>query len=131
MALYKVSTAKKKNVFIRTFYTARNGPAVGKVFQTEEWYRWGSCTVEVDEGDDPPTVNEEHYENPFLLEDWMIVDQEQDDGVTFQMQFGDDWTEEEKEYIEQLWDNGDFWDNVEIDDMWTEYYGPLDIEKIE
>jgi hypothetical protein len=47
------------------------------------------------------------------------------------MQFSEDWTEEEKEYIEQLWDNGDFWDNVEIDDMWTEYYGPLEIELIE
>jgi hypothetical protein len=128
---YKVSTKEKKNVFIRTEYIAMIGPAAGKTFFTDEWYRWGSCIIEVQEGEDLPYENEDPYACPFLLEDWEIVDQESDDGCTFEFEFSEEWTEEEKESIEELWDLGNFWDNVEITDVWTDYYGPLEIEQVE
>jgi len=128
MALYKVETVEKKNVFIRTRYTMPDeGPSPVRSFYTEEWYRWGSCIVESDE---PIVVNEDPYNNPFDLDEYDIEDQDADDGCSFVFVFGEEWTEEEKKEIEELWDNGDFYDMVNIEECETQYYGPLEVTEV-
>ena len=133
MKLYRIATAEKKNVFIRTECTVLEGIAQGKTFYTEEWYRWGHCTVEVEDDVDPPAAAEDPYQTPLSLDDdmFIVVDQESDDGCSLQFEFGDEWTEEEKDAIGELWNEGDFWDAVQIDDCFTHYYGPLEVTELD
>lgn len=128
MKRYKISTAEKKNVFIRTEYVVNNGIAAGKTFFTSEWYRWGSCVVEVEDDQPAPAASADPYEYPLDLDSYIVEEQESDDGCTFEFDFSDEWTADEIKHIETLWDDGEFWDAVDAEDSWTEYYGPLDVE---
>jgi hypothetical protein len=130
MALWRVKTAEKKNVFIRTTYlTPEEGIAAKKTFFMEEWYRWGSCLIRSDEA---PTVAEDPYQSPLSLDDYEIEDQEADDGCSLVFSFPeyDNWTEAEKQYIEDLWESGEFYDQeFWVEEHETQYYGPLDVEQ--
>lgn len=130
--LWEIRPVEKKNVFQRTSWIVGDGAemAAGKTFYMEEWYRWGRCIVE---SDTEPTVSDEPYTIPFELSDYEVQDQESDDGCTLDFVFPEDegWTEEEKQFVQDLWDEG-AWSSLEENDMYTddcdtEYYGPLEI----
>lgn len=130
--LWEVKTAEKKNVFQRTHFVvpADSDVAAGKTFYMDEWYRWGRCVIR---SDDKPIVDEDHYKYPLDLGDYDVDDQECDDGCSLQFVFEEDdgWTEEEMQFIEELW-NQDSWTAFEeygimSDDCETQYYGPLEI----
>lgn len=134
--LWEVKTAEKKNVFQRTHFIVERDSAVaaGKLFYMEEWYRWGRCVVK---SAFKPEAHENHYNIPFELNDYYVEDQECDDGCSLQFTFEDDdeWTEEEKQYILDLWEQ-DSWmafeeNGIYTDDCDTEYYGPLEVECID
>lgn len=131
---YRVKTAEKKNVYITTHYDMPDeGIAAGKSFTMQEMYRWGNCIV-VTENEE---LNAEDYSyvEPFVLTDYEILDQDSEDGCSLEFEFGDDWTDEEKQYVEDLFDRDSFSgldDNgIYISDSDTEYYGPIEIELIE
>lgn len=134
--LWEIKTAEKKNVFQRTHFVVPDdgNVAAGKTFYMEEWYRWGRCVVRTD---DKPTINEDYYKIPFDLNDYYVEDQECDDGCSLDFAFDeqDDWTEEEEQYIRDLWEQ-DSWmsfeeHGIQSDDCDTEYYGPLEIECVD
>lgn len=134
MKVWAVSTIEKKNVFQRTHFIVNNEIADGKVFYLDEWYRWGKCVVL---SEDKPTHSKDDYQNPFELNDYEVEDQECDDGCSLDIVFeeDDDWTEEQKQWVLDLWDEGG-WSSLEeneiyADDCDTQYYGPLEVELIE
>lgn len=131
--LWEVRPEEKKSVYIRTTYYVSDDSeiAAGKKFYMDEMYRWGRCVIRSDVK--PEYNKEDPYGNPFELSDYEIEDQESDDGCSLDFVFDEDdeWTEEERAYIEDLWEE-DGWsafDDNEIyaDDHDTQYYGPLEI----
>ena len=130
--LWEIKTVEKKNVFQRTHFRVPDDSdvAAGKTFYMEEWYRWGRCVVQTDE---QPQVAEDPYQLPFELNDYEVEDQECDDGcsLVFSFEDSDEWSEEEKQWIDDLWEQ-DNWlafeeNGIMSDDCDTEYYGPLEI----
>jgi hypothetical protein len=105
--------------------------AAGKKFYMDEMYRWGHCIVRSDEK--PAHHPTDPYGLPFELNDYEIEDQECDDGCSLDFEFEDEdeWTEEERAYIEDLWEEGQwsaFEDNeIYMDDHETQYVGPLEV----
>lgn len=131
MKRYKISTAEKKNVFIRSECVLTDGPYEGKTFYMSEWYRWGNAIVEVDDDADPPAASEQPYDCPLELDSFDVIDENSDDGCSLLFDFDDDLTEEEfAQYIDELWNSGEFWEIVDIEDRSTEYYGPLEVEEL-
>lgn len=135
--LWEVKTLDKKNVFQRTTFTVPSDGeiAAGKIFYMVEWYRWGRCVVRSNEK--PTHIEEESYQIPFELGNYDIEDQELDDGCSLDFMFEDEdgWTEEEKQYIHNLWEE-DGWlsfeeHGIEADDCDIDYYGPLEITCID
>lgn len=131
--IYEVRPVEKKNVYTTSYYTMPDdGPAAGKMFAIEEMYRWGRCTVETDE---PITIQEDPYKIPFDFDDYIVLDQEMDDGCSLDFVFHGDWTDEEKEYIESIWDQESYsgFDEkgIYIDETESYFYGPLEITLIE
>lgn len=135
--LWEVRPIEKKCVYMRTTYYVPEDSdvAAGKRFFIDEMYRWGRCTVR---SDIKPTHHEEDpYGIPFELGDYEIEDQESDDGCSLDFVYDEDdeWTEEEKAFIEDLWEE-DSWTAFEdngicADDCDTEYYGPLEVTCID
>lgn len=134
--LWEIKTAEKKNAFQRTYFDVPAGqPGAGKRFAMDEWYRWGWCTVRTDvepkaDGDDP-------HENPLELGDFELEDNNMDDGCSLSFDFpeSENWTEEEIEYIERLWEQ-DGWlafeeNGIEAGDCDIHYYGPLEVTCID
>lgn len=135
MKLWEIKTVEKKNVFQRThFVVPSDGEiAAGKTFYMEEWYRWGRCVVRSDEA---PTAAVDPYKYPLDLGDYDVDDQECDDGCYLEFSFeeDDEWTEEERAYIEDLWEE-DGWcsfeeHGIQSDDCDVEYHGPLEITEV-
>ena len=131
MKLWNVSTTEKKNVFQRTHYTvsADCQLAANKTFYIEEWYRWGNCVVQ---SEVCPTAAEDPYQLPFDLSDYVVEDQECDDGCSLMITFEEDdqWTDEEMKWVLEIWDN-DSWSGLEengiyCEDCDTQYYGPIE-----
>lgn len=135
MKLWEVKTTEKKCVYQRTHFIVSEDSSVaaGKTFYMDEMYRWGRCVVRSDE---KPTQSEDPYAFPFELADYEIDDQEADDGCSLDFEFeeSDEWTEEEKQYIYDLWAE-DGWSGFEENDIYsndcdTEYVGPLEITEV-
>jgi hypothetical protein len=135
--LWEVRPVEKKCVYMRTSYYVPDDSeiAAGKKFYMDEMYRWGRCVVRSDVK--PEADAEDPYGNPFELGDYEIEDQESDDGCSLDFEFDDDdeWTEEERAYIEDLWEE-DSWsafdDNgIYADDCDTQYVGPLEVTCID
>lgn len=131
--LWEVKTTEKKCVYTRTTYYVPDDSeiAAGKCFYIDEMYRWGSCIIRSDTK--PEHHNDDPYRFSFQLSDYEIEDQESDDGCSLEFVFeeDDEWTEEEQQYIESLWDEGSwssFEDNeIYADEYVTEYVGPLEV----
>ena len=131
--LWEVKPIEKKCVYMRTTYYVSDDSevAAGKKFYMDEMYRWGRCVVRSDVK--PEHDAEDPYGNPFELSDYEIEDQESDDGCSLDFEFADEdnWTEEEKAYIEDLWEE-DSWsafdaNGIYADDCDTQYVGPLEV----
>lgn len=131
--LWRVETKEKKCVYQRTHYEMPDDSpvAAGKTFYLDEMYRWGHCIVRSDTK--PQHHPEDPYSNSFDLGDYEVEDQECDDGCSLDIEFedGDEWTEEERKYVEDLWDE-DSWSAFEehgiyCSDCDTEYIGPLEV----
>lgn len=133
--VYKVKTAEKKNVFTTSTYSMPDeGVAKNKTFYINEIYRWGEATLEV-EGDCVVEAFEDPYNDPFYLDSYNIIDQDFEDGCSLEFKFeeDDEWTDEEKAFVEQLFDNDSYtgFDDhgIYCDDFSARFYGPLEIEK--
>lgn len=131
--LWEVRPTEKKCVYQRTTYTVPDDSEVagGKTFYMDEMYRWGRCIVRTDTK--PEADPSDPYATPFNLNDYEVEDQECDDGCSLFFNYcdEDEWTEEEKQYIEDLWEE-DSWSAFEekgiyADDCDTEYAGPLEV----
>jgi hypothetical protein len=135
--LWQVGTKEKKCVYTRTHYEMPDDSPVapGKTFYIDEMYRWGHCTVR--SNTKPEQHPEDPYSYPFRLDEYEIEDQECDDGCSlfFEYEEDDEWTEEEKEYVQDLWDE-DSWSafdehGIYCSDHSTEYVGPLEVTCID
>lgn len=98
--LYRITPVDKKSIYAvyDAYKTDENGDTRG--FTVRELYRWGQGFRELDE--------------PVYTEDkWIICDQglgwgaELDDGISTDFEYDGEWTDEEKEQLEQMWYDGD------------------------
>lgn len=131
--LWEIRPEEKKCVYMRTTYYVPDDSevAAGKCFYIDEMYRWGRCVVR---SNIKPTQHpDDPYSFPFDLSEYEVEDQESDDGCSLDFVFddADEWTEEEKQYIEGLWEE-DSWSAFEdngiyADECDTQYYGPLEV----
>ena len=130
--IYEISTKEKKNVYTTSYYKMPDeGVAAGKTFRMEEMYRWGKVTIESDE---PITESSDPYKFPLEVTGYDVLDQEMDDGCSLYFKFDDTWTDEEKQYIEDIWEtecySGFDEKGIWLDEVDTEFYGPLEIEEV-
>ena len=98
--LYRITPVDKKSIYAvyDVYKTDDNGETRG--FVVRELYRWGVGFRELDE--------------PVYAEDkWIICNpqlgwgNDLDDGISIDFEFDGEWTDEEKEDIEDKWANGD------------------------
>lgn len=132
---YKVKTAEKKNAYtISTYSMPDEGIAANKTFYIDEMYRWGEALLEV-EGDMIVEAFEDPYNDPFYLDSYNIIDQDFQDGcsLVFRFEEDDEWTDEEKQFVEQIFENDSYSGfeehGIYCDDFSARFYGPLEIEK--
>ena len=98
--LYRITPVDKKSIYAvyDVYKTDDNGDTRG--FTVRELYRWGQGFRELDE--------------PVYAEDkWIICDpgigwgSELDDGISTDFEYDGEWTDEEKEELENFWYEGD------------------------
>lgn len=137
MAFWKVSTQHKKSVEEHELWE-KDGMVVRRI----SGFRWGTWTVETND-DEPPVLDQlegpggdainmyDYFEhNVENIEMEML-----DDGWYGDVIWPDDMSDEERQRLEDLWEEdaysgweGDGWVNYETE-CWAS--GPLDIEKLE
>ena len=137
MAFWKVSTQHKKSVEEHELWEKD-----GMVIRRISGFRWGTWTVETND-DEPPVLDQlegpsgdainmyDYFEhNVENIEMEML-----DDGWYGEVIWPDDMSDEERERLQDLWEEdaysgweGDGWVNYETE-CWAS--GPLDIEKLE
>lgn len=122
MATWKITNLHKKSAVERQFWT-KDGMTVIK----EEGFRWGVWTCESDQRPDINLDNPDGWEQYSQEEEWEM--EEMMDGSWQEWSWPDDMVEEERERIQELWDE-EYFDGLE-GDGWTldetEYwiYGPI------
>ena len=129
--LYRIKPADKKSV--EAYYDVYSKDEQGNIrgWSVTELYRWGQGFVE-DESELPFSDDRYHSVDPSIgwgceLEDLCAVD----------FEFDDSFTEEEKEEIEQLWeDGGAGWlydgDHIwEVEEDTITILGPFVVDKID
>jgi len=128
MATWKLSTDYKKNAIERQFWYKD-----GKMIIREDGYRWGIFTTESDEKPNIDLHNEHGYEigeDDYEWELWSL-----EDGCWADWEYPDEMTDEEREEIENAWDD-DFYEGVENlgwsnDDTEYTLQGPLRLTNVE
>lgn len=127
--VWKLTTAVKKNV-TQTETWSKDG----KQFSLIVGWRWGTAyfselnqLIDLDQGED------ECYEIHNL---GITEDLELDDGCWTEFDFPDEWSEKERQFIEQLYEGGDFYYELEqagwyCEDTVTRFFGPLELTKLE
>lgn len=129
--LYRIKPADKKSV--EAYYDVYSKDEHGNIrgWSVTELYRWGQGFVE-DESELPNSDDRYHCVDPTIgwgceLEDFCAVD----------FEFDDSFTEEEKEEIEQLWEDGgagwlyDGEHNWEVEEDTITILGPFVVDKID
>ena len=129
--LYRIKPADKKSV--EAYYDVFSKDEQGNIrgWSVTELYRWGQGFVE-DESELPFSDDRYHSVDPTIgwgceLEDLCAVD----------FEFDDSFTEEEKEEIEQLWEDGgagwlyDGDHNWEVEEDTITILGPFVVDKID
>ena len=124
MTTWKLSTASKKNAVEKQYWTKE-----GVTIIREEGYRWGTFYCESDEQPDIDLVNDDGYEIGQDEYEWEL--ESLDDGCWADWEFPDDITEEEREEIENAWEENYFegmeelgWSNDDTDYI---LQGPLEL----
>jgi hypothetical protein len=125
MTTWIITNQHKKNAVEKQFWYKD-----GKTVIKEEGFRWGRWSCESDEVPEIDLENPDGYEVGFTDYEWEM--DEMVDGCWVEWTFPDDMSDEEREEIENAW-NEEFYEGLEElgwsnDD--TEYwiYGPLMIE---
>ena len=129
--LYRIKPADKKSV--EAYYDVFSKDEQGNIrgWSVTELYRWGQGFVE-DESELPFSDDRYHSVDPTIgwgceLEDLCAVD----------FEFDDSFTDEEKEEIEQLWEDGgagwlyDGDHNWEVEEDTITILGPFVVDKID
>ena len=129
--LYRIKPSDKKSV--EAYYDVFSKDSEGNIrgWSVTELYRWGQGFVE-DESELPFSDDRYHSVDPTIgwgceLEDLCAVD----------FEFDDSFTEEEKEEIEQLWEDGgagwlyDGEHNWEVEEDTITILGPFTVDKID
>jgi len=122
MAVWQISNYYKKEAVERQFWT-KNDLTIIK----SEGFRWGTWECESDEKPDIDLNNPDGYELMFTEYDWDMV--MIDDGCWLEWNWPEGMSDEERERIEQLWEE-DWFEGLESDG-WandeTEHwiYGPI------
>ena len=129
--LYRIKPSDKKSV--EAFYDVYSKDEQGNIrgWSVTELYRWGQGFVE-DESELPFSDDRYHSVDPTIgwgceLEDLCAVD----------FEFDDSFTEEEKEEIEQLWEDGgagwlyDGEHDWEVEEDTITILGPFVVDKID
>lgn len=121
---YKISPKEKKSILVTTTYKKGEDRFISR----EETFRWGYAVIEAYKKDIP--TNEE-----IVVTEFELIDHSYDDGVTVFWQYPDDMSDEEKENIENAFnDDGD--DGLEklgwlYFDSEDKILPPFEIEKAE
>jgi len=122
MATWQISNYYKKEAVERQFWTKDDLTII-----KSEGFRWGTWQCESDEKPDIDLNNPDGYELMFTDYDWDMV--MMDDGCWLEWDWPEDMPDEERERIEQLWDEdwfegleSDGWSNDETE-HWI--YGPI------
>lgn len=92
MATWKVEPTWKKSVVEKAFWVKD-----GKTIINEIGWRWGEFTIET-EGDDPPEIDED---TDLFAADFEVVDFSTTDGCWEENEFEGEWTDEEREEMEE------------------------------
>jgi len=128
--VYKVSTEHKKSIIHTEIFWKTIGDVKYEA-RIEQTWRWGYAIISDVEKD---SID---LENPdgLLVSDYIIEDQDLDDGVALWFYYSDNVTDEMKEEFESVWEE-DGYSGVEEKDwsMWdTElvFIGPLEVELLE
>lgn len=100
-----------------------------KEFYMDEWYRWGSGTIDVAEEPVEGTEDE-----PYVFSGSAIEDFSADDGVAIEFDQGE-LDDDEFATVQELWDEDNWaaFDENEIyaDDCEIHLYGPLEIKSVD
>lgn len=129
--LYRIKPADKKS--IEAYYDVYSKDAQGNIrsWSVTEMYRWGQGFVE-NEDELPYSNDREHTVDPSL--GWGC---ELDDLCAIDFEFDDSFTDEEKQEIEQAWEDGgagwlyDGDHNWEVDYESVNISGPFIVDKID
>ena len=123
MANWKISNYYKKSCIEIQTWTKD-----GKSFTYSQGFRWGTFYKESDERPDVDLKNPDGFD-PYA-DDWEL--EMMDDGCWGDYKFGDDWTDEEREAVEEIIDEGSIYDLEEHgwynDDTEVVLDGPLLLE---
>ena len=122
--MYIVSPAEKKSVEEKVFFTHEDGRNATLIIGWRFGKVW--CEEEPDLSDYSPT---EGADMSFLVE---YCDEEETDGWFFTIESEDEISDEEKEAMENAWNEGLEDSMREIGWEWNDrelwFYGPLDVE---
>jgi len=121
---YKVSTIEKKSVIEKNFYVKD-----GKSFYIEQGYRWGYFTT-----DEKPDLDDYDPEEGLMIYQYDVDDHSFDDGCWIEFYYDDEITDEEREAIENAWEedwyeglNNLGWQDDEYE-VW--FRGELEVEDL-
>lgn len=124
MAIWKITNRHKKSAVEKQFWIKDNVTVI-----KEEGFRWGIWVCDSDKQPDIDLNNPDGYELMSTDYDWEM--EEMIDGCWVDWEFPEDMDEEEKERIQELWDEdsfdgleGDGWSNDETE-HWI--YGPIQL----
>lgn len=91
---YKISTNEKKCVIEKNFYVKDD-----KSFYIEQGYRWGYFTT-----NEKPDLENYNPEEGIMIYNYDVDDHSFDDGCWIEFYYDDEITEEEREAIENAWE---------------------------
>ena len=136
--LYRIKPVDKKSIEITydVYKEREDGSIVG--WNVKELYRWGQGFVE-DETDLP------YLESTYVVTNPQIGDgAELDDGISIDFEYDDEIDQDEREFIEECWENGDpndedgrsnaawlyDYSDWQVEDESITIYGPFEVDKI-
>ncbi len=121
---YKISTVEKKSVIEKNFYEKD-----GKTFYIEQGYRWGYFTT-----NEKPDLEDYDPSEGLMIYQYDVDDHSFDDGCWIEFHYDDKITEEEREQIENAWEedwyeglNNLGWQDDEYE-VW--FLGDLEVENL-
>lgn len=132
MARWILSNVQKKNVLELEYF---KHPKHYKPIVIENWWRWGTFECESDEKPDIDLENDDPDGFYVYATDYDFSTVSLDDGVSTDIVWPDDMSEEERERLQEIYDEEgyDGWLEEGIDATDTEViiFGPMELEMAE